>query len=384
MSFLFSVLKPGFALLCIFATLSTVIWQFHHYCKGEDETQVDYKHFNEAELDVYPSIALCVTIAIDEERLKEYGKNLTAKDYASFLLGDHWDSALLKIDYENVIKHWDDHILTYDYIKKGVDTYYQDILLYASKEIDPTSSRIMPGFEEVSFFGAKCLKIDILFEKDLSLMTFQLFFKSNIFLQGTRPQFPLGNAPAENPFLLDFFWVIPHYPKQALRYLSQGMGSWPDRGKEASKNYMMHFTVRNMEVLERRDKYRKPCDIDSPDLDGLIKNSVLTDLGCKPPYWNSSSSFPLCSNQTAMIKANHLLHKLMHSDTIRTDMLKSLPCRGLEKIQYNSVDIDFAKNLTSEMPWTNGSLGITFEFMESTYKELKHVRSMDVQALIGN
>ena len=115
-SFLFFVLKPGFALFCIFATLSTVIWQFHHYCKGEDETQVDYKHFNEAELDVYPSIALCVTMGIDEERLKEYGKNLTAKDYVSFLLGDHWNNAMLKVDYDNVVKHWDDHLLQYGYI----------------------------------------------------------------------------------------------------------------------------------------------------------------------------------------------------------------------------------------------------------------------------
>ena len=99
-------LKRGFTLVCIFATLITAIWQFYTYGKGEDQTQVEYKHFNEAESDIYPSIALCVTTAVNEERLKEYGANFTAEQYVAFLQGQHWDQSMLKVDYEKCCKHF--------------------------------------------------------------------------------------------------------------------------------------------------------------------------------------------------------------------------------------------------------------------------------------
>ena len=142
----------------------------------------------------------------------------------------------------------------------------------------------------------------------------------------------------------------------------------------------MHFFVRGTEVLERRNKYRYPCTMDFPDFDNLIKESVLNEIGCKPPYWNSSSLLPLCTNQKKMKKSTNLITKLLYRDAERYATLKSLPCRGLERIQYDSVD----EQLSDDDPALNGSLTILFEFMESTYKDLKHVRSMDLQALIGN
>lgn len=349
------------------------------YEKGEDETQVQYKSFNARKSDVYPSIALCLSNAIDDESLKEYGENLTAKDYSLFLLGQHWDKSMLNIDYERVVKRWDEHILGYGYNKKDVNNYHQGVTLYTSNDAQPTRSKIMPGFKELSVGGMKCLTIDILFEKDLTLFVFGMFLKPEIFLHGRRPSALVGN-----PFESNGFIVNPHYPKQALRFLTLARNSWPARGKHASKSYTMHFFVRGTEVLERRNKYRYSCTMGFPDFDNLIKESVLNEIGCKPPYWNSSSLLPLCTNQKKMSKANNLINKLLYSDAERYAILKSLPCRGLERIQYDFVDDQFNNEFLLEYQAQNGSLAISFEFMESTYKELKHVRSMDLQALIGN
>ena len=85
-----------------------------------------------------------------------------------------------------------------------------------------------------------------------------------------------------------------------------------------------------------------------------------------------------------MKNATNLISKLLYDDENRATRLKSLPCRGLEKIQYDLVNEDFPSALLSVFPVLNGSLTIYFEFTESTYKELKHVRNMDIQALIGN
>ena len=179
------VLRRCFALLCIFATLTTVTLQFHKYGKGEDETQVEYKKFNEGESDIYPSVGLCLTMAINEERLKKYGENFTSEQYVSFLTGTKydWNKEMLKVDYENVMQHWNEYILGYGYLRG--DNWEWDIL-YFSKEIDPTSSGIMSGSREFSMFGMKCLAIDILFKKELRLFKFALFLKPEVFLQGIR------------------------------------------------------------------------------------------------------------------------------------------------------------------------------------------------------
>ena len=85
-----------------------------------------------------------------------------------------------------------------------------------------------------------------------------------------------------------------------------------------------------------------------------------------------------------MKNATNLISKLLYDDANRATRLNSLPCRGLEKIQYDLVEEDLPDALLSVSPGFNGSLSIYFEFTESTYKELKHVRNMDIQALIGN
>ena len=104
------LLKRGFSLVCVLATLIMMTYQFYKYVQNWDDTQVEYQNFNSREGDVYPSLAICLT-ALDEERLKEFGDNITARHYAEFLLGRRWDEKMLKVDYENVIKHLDEYIL---------------------------------------------------------------------------------------------------------------------------------------------------------------------------------------------------------------------------------------------------------------------------------
>ena len=175
------LLNRCFTLFCVFSTLVAVILQFMTYHKGEDETQVQYKSFNARESDVYPSTALCLYNAIDEESLKEYGENLTAMDYSLFLIGEHWGKSMLNIDYERVFKKWDEHILMYGYSRKDVNSYGQIVTLYPLNDSQPSGLKIMPGFKELSVFGSKCMTIDIWFEKDLALFHFRMFLKPDIF-----------------------------------------------------------------------------------------------------------------------------------------------------------------------------------------------------------
>ena len=87
LQFFVLVLKRCFTLLCIVVTLVLVKFQVDIYCQNSDETQVEYETFNTKIDDPYPSIAFCLTMAIHEDRLKEFGDNLTARDYAYVIAG---------------------------------------------------------------------------------------------------------------------------------------------------------------------------------------------------------------------------------------------------------------------------------------------------------
>ena len=380
-------LKRGLALLCIFDTLLFVKIQFDKYNQDSDETQVEYKSFNTRVDDPYPSIALCLTMAIHEDRLKEFGENLTAQDYANFLAGANPDKNMLKVDYEKVTTQWREYVLGYGYSRVDRTSGYVEKLLYAAKELDPRATDvIMHGFKEFNAFGAKCFTIDFPFEKDLSMLRFWLLLKPEVFSGGVRP-----SVTAIDPFAENRLVVYPHYPKQFVRHFFRdlpSMGMWPSRGKRSPKSYVMRFNIKGIEVLEKRNKRNKPCAMGLPDFDDMFVQDVLMKLGCKPPYWaawKSSTSYPTCRDPNKMEQARKLVANLTYGYEVQEDVMSSTPCRGLERIDYDHFDDDeFSDTELSRAPIFNESLGLVFHFKESTYKELKHVKSMDGQSLIGN
>ena len=62
--------KVAWNSICIIATIATVIWQLSNYIYGDDMTVVGFKRFNDKEIDVYPSIGFCFTVALNNDILK--------------------------------------------------------------------------------------------------------------------------------------------------------------------------------------------------------------------------------------------------------------------------------------------------------------------------
>ena len=56
--------------ICIIATISAVIWQLCTYIYGEDITVVHFSQFHGNEFDVYPSIGVCLTMALNNQALE--------------------------------------------------------------------------------------------------------------------------------------------------------------------------------------------------------------------------------------------------------------------------------------------------------------------------
>ena len=369
-----SFLKVLWSITCIIATISTVTWQISNYLNGRDSTVVEYKKFNGEDIDVYPSIGMCFSLAVDEKKLSQYG--IDGVSYSEFLAGSPKTNEnetldkLLEIDYDDVSLDLEDIILRY-----GVVTnVYEEIVLYQKNNYtDGNALQSAPGLKDRSIFTIKCFSIDIPYEKNQKLIKAYVAINSSIFPSGIRP------ASSGNPLIENAFTVAPHYQKQFYRHINMGQINWPARNKNSSKSYTMEFDIRSVEVLQHRNKYKEPCGEGISDFDAEITKWVMDKTGCKPSYWNAvASSLPPCTTWEQYNISGTLAFSAVFGALDMVEYDRQYPCRSLEKIQYDSQDVDVPSNGDQSI------VSVAFNFKEFTYKEIKSVRSMDLQALIGN
>ena len=109
------------------------------------------------------------------------------------------------------------------------------------------------------------------------------------------------------------------------------------------------------------------------DHDTEVLQSMLNSLGCKPPYWNSTWSWPLCTSQNELKMAS----KNFSATLLGYDKHKIKPCRRFDNIVYTYEDIETPDG------WDNSSLIMIFDYSTPHYKELKGVKNMELQTLIG-
>ena len=124
-------------------------------------------------------------------------------------------------------------------------------------------------------------------------------------------------------------------------------------------------------------KYKRPCTEGIPEYDQHLIKWIIKKVGCKPPYWATISSLPLCSIFEEMNSTFELIKSATSGNLQSKHYTGVPPCRRLEKIQYEHRDIDLVETKSQ-------SFTIQLNYKEVSYKEIKSVRSMDIQGLIGS
>ena len=159
----------------------------------------------------------------------------------------------------------------------------------------------------------------------------------------------------------------------------QGKIEWPVQTKNRYGVYRTRFRVTGVEVVQYRNKFNEPCIDDIPDDDDeRIMQLAMKQIGCKPPYWNSTSEMPSCATMDKLQNITDISLQLVKENLQFLNLTGNVPCRGLKKFQLGFNDID--ANQEDE-----GEEGVKFEivFKEWTYKKVKYERAMDLQSLIG-
>jgi hypothetical protein len=365
--------RKFFHVLCIFSTLALTGWCLYKYTLDEDVSLVGYVKFNDDKYKRYPAITLCFWNPFYNEKLKQYGPGINTTTYSHFLQGRLWDDRMVSIDYDDVTVSLEDYTteigVQYGNFTVGSwkDTFYQG-----------TEPRERPGFYVSNRNGgSKCFSLTMPYVQGLPIIYFYTTINSNIFPDGKRHIFPNFDGSNINT---GGFTAYFHLPGQHFRAYYDKKYSWASRENKA-RNYDMSFTLKNIEVLNRRNKFFNRCNINWENDDNMVKEELIKSVGCNPPHWKVNSPLRICSKREEMGKFRwptyHDLQKF------------PLPCNAIEKMQYDFEEVDrvssrhVSKDFIDEKNNTSW-FGINLFFPEPSFKEIKQAQSYDLESFVGN
>ena len=345
-------------LCCVLATIGTSVWQILTYLKNEEVTEVSFRRYHDSKHDVYPSVTLCFPNQFNDSELQQSGEGTSAESYAAFLQGKLWNPDLVNASFDRISMDLKQYILRVGG-KRSNWTYFD----YSSDE----DFEHLQNSSALSIFSIPasmvvtnciaCFTLNVPFEKGSTLQSLWIEIRTDVFPNRIRPHEGL-------------FTMVLHYPHQAYWSMHSAKQRWPTRGIYAAGSYTMMFDIWGIEVVRQRTNGKPPCDEDISDFDAEMKQRVMESEGCKPPYWSSISSLPPCWKIEQM---KQIADKIYHAAEFDVQ-----PCRVLQNPTFVMTEVDATETREPD------SFTMQINYNNLDYKEIKRVRGMDVQTLIGN
>jgi hypothetical protein len=328
----------------------------------EDLSQINVRKFGDSEDIFYPSVSLLFGAPFVYEKIQKYGNGITSTTYQQFLLGEFWEKTFADVDYEEVSVDINDYFVGYDIL-------YDDSQRVSYNSTIHDSSRWRVPYSNGNISTGKLFTIDIPFEDGENLRKLDIKLRTKIFKDQVRPP----KISTNNGF--EGFGVTFHYPNQYTSAKHVDMWTWPDRDENASKSYRMEFELKNIEILQKRNKWRTPCIPGHPNIDRIWFKNYFQTMLCKPPYVYNISSVPPCSTKKDM----KIVSEDFHDYRLLGNGLALPPCRTLEKIEFNYHEKD-VKEEDNNDPY----ITISITFLDKTFRQLLNVRAFDAISLFGN
>ena len=357
-----------FQFACIIAAVSTTCWCVYIYSQDKDVCLVDFKQYNEEKEYIYPSFSLIFVNPFIDEKLKKYGEGISAKTYSQFLEGQLWDERMLNISYDDVTIDMADYFLGYDIMLANLT------LKSYNSFGDDENDGWKPPYVSHRHPKWKAFAVDKPYHKGQRIIRIWTKIKTSIFPNSIRPHKTEYNSSSHDFGGLEF---ILHYPGQIFRSWNLGIGkwAWPLRTNASSKNFVMAFTRRNMDVLVRRNKRMDPCNEDWLNYDKDVLERQMTLIGCRPPYYNDID-LPICPTHETL--------KQVAPPT--PEDLNGYPpaCRAISKLQFDYQDIDEDEGMMNEHSQKHPQFSLSITALDTTFKLIELVRAYDIQSLIGN
>lgn len=207
------------------------------------------------------------------------------------------------------------------------------------------------------YFFIKCFGLRL---KDKNTKYGTFMFTSWMFPNGIRPK----NGNPKNPFQPVTFI---HFPNQLFLQRNTEKTSW--RARKNNLGLVKSFTITSMDVLKARDKNIRPCIGDEVKYDEQVMKKHVERFGCKPAYLNIFGNYSICTEKDKIQEARF--------DSYLIQNVSIKPCTTLENVNYRYEE----EALESESYKNLYIIQIVFP---DTFKEIVHMKAVDIQTVIGN
>jgi hypothetical protein len=342
---------------------------------------VEYVKFHTTDLDVYPSFSLCFGDILNEDKLRNIGVN--KKDYLEFLKGKVWDASLMNIDYHDVSINLNDYLIA---VEMYLENYNGEVEEHNYQLFDKTNpaktQQWKPNIYQDSnpFLGLiqKCLTVDLPYIQGMQQTWMTLVMNKSVFANVRRP---FDRMFSKNPDMLS---VEVHYPNQRWRY-SKAKRNWDSREPTESdqddlmnnRSFAMKFYVFSLEVVQKRNTNKNPCNDRSSIDDENLKSSMIKSITCTAPYLTDPQNRTKsdCSTQQQL--------KEFYKMEIRKHIV---PCRRMTQITYlySEYVSDYYHQKLYNLSHDQDIWYVTLKFPDSRYKEINMLREFNLISLIGN
>ena len=340
--------------ICVLVTFILVGFWLYRYILDEDSSVIENRSYFDDEDDVFPVMSLCFEQPFNDEVLKKYNVRFSADDYRNFLIGDHYDPLMTKIDYHSVTTNISDFILGFDVEFRNGTNISQTMKNVAWKPLYYTSSWI--SWSRI----LKCFGLELKEFRNTEVYFVRLFMKREIFPNRVRD--------SDGGFAVLF-----HYPNQFSASFKTVKRQWIRQDNKT--NHFMSFNLKGMEVnIERYKKRRNNCIENWKNYDNITLENHLKGVGCRTPDQITNDAWPVCNGKEKMKSARLRLH----DEKIR-------PCREIESIDYDFGESERSLNVIPRvdgMPWKNW-ICFVYRILNPRFKVIVQRKDVDFQTLVG-
>ena len=348
-----------------------ITYCFYKFLLNEDMSTIEFKMFNGAGNDIYPTLSLCFggTGIFDTAKIKKRLQRKKKPHYREFLLGEKWDEELLNINYEAVTldaRKLIRHISFYSSNATG------DVLMYKWPTKSNNSRNKFPFYQSFKSAHEKCYSFDINVNAVPDLKTLNLFLMQ-VKIQG----YDGGVFDGKNGRL--WLGIYLTYPNQLIR-------SFPiveilNMQERKEKNFV-RIMAQGMEIIQRRPNAKQPCKENWTNDDNEIIDQLISKVGCRQQHWSTNLDIPVCKTQDKFVDL-----RVPRMSTVDASFLKSYvpPCREIQTVistteVKNATEAELTKGEAKKPPFTK--MHIYFKSMG--YKLIRNVRAFNAESLIGN
>ena len=382
-----------FYTLGLVASICTISYCIYKYNLDEDSTSVDFKSFDKYNaVQGYPSFTLCFLAPFLENRLELQGEGIDVSSYINAAFGGAWDPRINKVDYDTVTINLNENII---FTQEWNDRFYP--IVYQTKTDDSSSveAQRLPFYVSHRCPWGKCFSQDLPYGNTTGISKHDIWINMDVFPNKT---FPPGRDEVEiwTSYPLNAFGIIFHSPNQLTRSIRLQSSLWDLKTKNASayKYHVLKFTVKSIQVLRRRNKGSTPCVEGRTNDDEDFYQSVMNQVGCRPPFMKSSLNLPNCSSKEQLQSYNSKIGYRMEQGAL-DDSHTTQPCISLESLDYTldyngysveeikehySCDKDLADLLTN----ASSAFKLEFNFRLKRLQLMTKDQKYCLETLIGN